>query len=101
MNSTDTALAINSTFPNVVRAAQKQAEHKAGAAKRLWVHLGHELEAALDAGRGFLVQDARLVRGHDGGVDEAQEHGAAHGPDAVLGKALAHHLGKDSYTQQG
>lgn len=82
-------------------SSPKQAEHKAGAQKRLWVHLGHELEAALDAGRGFLVQDARLVRGHDGGVDEAQEHGAAHGPDAVLGEALAHHLGKDSYTQQG
>lgn len=56
-------------------------------------HLGHELEAPFYPGEGLLVQDAGLVRGHDGRVDEAQEHGAAHGADAVLREPLTHHLG--------
>lgn len=55
-------------------------------------YFGHELEAPLDARRRFFVQDPRFVRRDNGGIDEAQEHGAAHGADAVLGKTLTHHL---------
>lgn len=58
-------------------------------------YLGHELEAALDPRQGLLLQDAGLVRRHDGRVNEAQEHGAAHRANAVLWETLTHHLRED------
>lgn len=62
-------------------------------------YLGHEFETSLYPGQRLLVQDASLIGRHDGWVDEAQEHGAAHSPNAVLREPLAHHLFEDGRTR--
>ena len=55
-------------------------------------YLRHQLEPPFYPGWRFFIQNAGLIRGHDGRVNKAEEHGATHGTDAVLREALAHHL---------
>lgn len=70
-------------------------------------HLGHEFETPFYPGQGLLVQDAGLIGRHNGWVDEAQEHGAAHRTNAVLREPLTHHLcgmegaGTDRWGKRG